>query len=112
MTKIKDLVLRSCLVGSMEGIENLTTLRKIELYDNQIEEIVGLGNLSNLLILDLSFNAIRSMIPNLASCCPILEGWFCSVKFQCFRLFSYYVLSYSILLLIKSLLLFSLLLLS
>ena len=74
MTKIKDLVLRSCLVGSMEGIENLTTLRKVELYDNQIEQINGLESLSNLLILDLSFNAIRNMVPNLALCCPLLEG--------------------------------------
>ena len=74
MTKIKDLVLRSCLVGSMEGIENLTTLRKIELYDNQIESICGLDKLCNLVILDLSFNAIRTMIPDLALCCPLLEG--------------------------------------
>ena len=74
MTKIKDLVLRSCLVGSMEGIENLSTLRKIELYDNQIEQICGLETLSNLIILDLSFNAIRNMVPNLASYCPLLEG--------------------------------------
>lgn len=74
MTKIKDLVLRSCLVGSMEGIENLSTLRKVELYDNQIEQISGLERLSNLIILDLSFNAIRNMVPNLVSCCPLLEG--------------------------------------
>lgn len=58
----------------MEGIENLLTLRKLELYDNQIEQISSLEKLSNLRILDLSFNAIRSMIPDLASCCPQLEG--------------------------------------
>ena len=58
----------------MEGIENLLTLRKLELYDNQIEQISSLERLSNLLILDLSFNAIRKMVPNLAQCCPKLEG--------------------------------------
>jgi Leucine-rich repeat (LRR) protein len=58
----------------MEGVENLLTLRKLELYDNQIEQISSLEKLSNLRILDLSFNAIRSMIPDLASCCPQLEG--------------------------------------
>ena len=58
----------------MEGIENLLTLRKLELYDNQIEQITSLERLSNLLVLDLSFNAIRKMIPDLAGCCPKLEG--------------------------------------
>lgn len=58
----------------MEGVEDLTTLRKLELYDNQIEQISSLERLSNLLILDLSFNAIREMVPNLVSSCPLLEG--------------------------------------
>jgi Leucine-rich repeat (LRR) protein len=58
----------------MEGVENLITLRKLELYDNQIEQISSLERLSNLLILDLSFNAIREMVPNLVSSCPLLEG--------------------------------------
>ena len=58
----------------MEGVENLTTLRKLELYDNQIEQISSLERLTNLLILDLSFNAIREMVPDLVSSCPQLEG--------------------------------------
>ena len=58
----------------MEGIENLTTLRKLELYDNQVEQISSLERLSNLVILDLSFNAIREMVPDLVSSCPLLEG--------------------------------------
>ena len=58
----------------MEGVENLITLRKLELYDNQIEQISSLERLSNLLILDLSFNAIREMVPDLVSSCPLLEG--------------------------------------
>mmetsp|Transcript_36439 Transcript_36439/g.34450 ORF Transcript_36439/g.34450 Transcript_36439/m.34450 type:complete len:167 (+) Transcript_36439:52-552(+) len=60
MTKIKEIILRSCLVGSMEGIEDLITLQKLELYDNQIEQISSLDLLVNLKILDLSFNSIRT----------------------------------------------------
>jgi hypothetical protein len=73
MTKIKEVILRSCLVGSMEGIEDLVTLQKLELYDNQIEQISSLDRLLNLKILDLSFNSIRVMTPDLAQCCPLLE---------------------------------------
>jgi protein phosphatase 1 regulatory subunit 7 len=73
MTKIKEIILRSCLVGSMEGIEDLLTLQKLELYDNQIEQISSLDRLLNLKILDLSFNSIRIMTPNLVQSCPLLE---------------------------------------
>lgn len=47
-------------------------LEKLELYDNHIEVIQNIHHLSNLKVLDLSFNAIREMI-SLASCCPLLE---------------------------------------
>lgn len=47
-------------------------LEKLELYDNHIETIQNIAHLSNLKILDLSFNAIREMVP-LVSCCPLLE---------------------------------------
>lgn len=56
----------------MEGLEDLTALEKLEFYDNQIESVECISSLSQLRILDLSFNAIREMIP-LASCCPLLE---------------------------------------
>ena len=55
----------------MTGVENLTTLRKLELYDNQIESISAIDKLMNLTVLDLSFNAIRSLVP--LQCCPLLE---------------------------------------
>lgn len=56
----------------MEGVENLVTLQKLELYDNHIEEINCINQLSNLRILDLSFNAIREMI-KFAEYVPLLE---------------------------------------
>jgi protein phosphatase 1 regulatory subunit 7 len=71
MIVLEELVLRSCLVSSMEGVENLTTLTKLELYDNVIEEICCVDRLSNLTILDLSFNAIREIIS--LSSCPLLK---------------------------------------
>lgn len=71
MVVLEELVLRSCLISSMEGVENLTTLTKLELYDNVIEEISCLKKLSNLTILDLSFNAIREIIS--LSSCPLLK---------------------------------------
>jgi Leucine-rich repeat (LRR) protein len=56
----------------MGGVENLLMLNKLELYDNHIEEITSIGKLSHLRILDLSFNAIREMIP-LSVSVPMLE---------------------------------------
>ena len=56
----------------MDGVESLVTLEKLELYDNHIEEVRGVDLLSNLRILDISFNSIRCMVP-LAHCCPMLE---------------------------------------
>eukprot|EP01041_Mallomonas_annulata_P000458 gene458-831_t len=71
MHKLKELILRSCLISSMEGIEHLTTLTKLELYDNQILRISSIENLKNLTILDISFNNIRDMSP--VAVCPLLE---------------------------------------
>lgn len=63
MTNLKELVLRSNLLGSMEGVETLTLLEKLELYDNHVPKLLGLENMSNLLILDMSFNNIRDLSP-------------------------------------------------
>ena len=79
LTSLKDmrclsvLTLRSCLISSTKGIEspNLITLTKLELYDNQIEDINGIQSLTNLIILDLSYNGIRDMSP--VSNCILLE---------------------------------------
>lgn len=56
----------------MKGVESLVTLEKLELYDNQIERVSHIEQLSGLRILDLSFNAIREMVP-LAPYLPHLE---------------------------------------
>lgn len=61
---LRELVLRSCLISKLEGVKHLApTLTKLELYDNQIEDIDVdcIAALRNLRILDLSFNALRSM---------------------------------------------------
>lgn len=71
MRKIKQLVLRCCLVSGMEGIETLDTLTKLELYDNQIERISCIERLQSLVILDISFNSIRDMSP--VAVLPLLE---------------------------------------
>jgi Leucine-rich repeat (LRR) protein len=55
----------------MDGVESLEKLEKLELYDNCIEEISHLDRLGNLLILDISFNAIREMAP--VALCPQLR---------------------------------------
>ena len=68
---LEELVLRSNLIATMEGVQALEKLTKLELYDNQLEEITHLDSLSRLVILDMSYNSIRSMA-SVASC-PLLE---------------------------------------
>eukprot|EP01038_Epipyxis_sp_PR26KG_P004513 gene4513-6377_t len=71
ITNLKVLILRSCLISTMEGLNTLVLLEKLELYDNQIEYIQGINLLQNLKILDLSFNSIRSM--EAVRSCPMLQ---------------------------------------
>ena len=68
---LQELVLRSNLIASMEGVQSLRILTKLELYDNQIENVSHVEDLKQLKILDLSYNSIRSMAP--VSACPLLE---------------------------------------
>jgi hypothetical protein len=42
---LQSLVLRSCLVSSLEGVETLTALVKLEVYDNQLTAMTNLENL-------------------------------------------------------------------
>jgi protein phosphatase 1 regulatory subunit 7 len=56
----------------MGGVQDLVHLEKLELYDNHIESLTHIDRLQKLRILDLSFNAIREMVP-LAEHCPLLE---------------------------------------
>jgi hypothetical protein len=59
---LTTLVLRSHVIGRMEGLRTLVHLTKLELYDNQIEELEELGTLRQLVVLDMSYNSIRSMV--------------------------------------------------
>lgn len=71
---LKTLVLRSNLISSISGIESLTNLEKLELYDNCIEALPVSSLIlagQNLQILDLSFNSIRSM--EAVASCPLLK---------------------------------------
>jgi len=71
MINLRELILRSCLISEMEGLDNNNALVKLELYDNMIEELVIPPSLAGLIILDISFNAIRDMSP--VALCPLLE---------------------------------------
>ena len=64
LLNLQESVLRSCLISKIEGVKHLAgTLTKLELYDNQIDEVDMdcLKSLQLLRVLDLSFNALRSM---------------------------------------------------
>ena len=67
----QEVTLRSCLVGKMEGLDHLTQLERLELYDNQILTLMDLSPFKKLTILDLSYNLINSTA-HLAAC-PLLE---------------------------------------
>jgi Leucine-rich repeat (LRR) protein len=51
MHNLSNLVLRSCLIASMNGVDNCTRLEKLEIYDNQLIKISSLENLKLLKIL-------------------------------------------------------------
>lgn len=73
---LKQLVLRSHIIKSMEGLAMFEELELLELYDNIIEELQGLNKGANgapgtsLKILDMSYNSIRDMGP--VNLCPNL----------------------------------------
>lgn len=65
--ELTSLVLRSHLLKDMSGIGSLPKLETLELYDNMVqaldeESLKGCGR-TTLRILDMSYNAIRSMAP-------------------------------------------------
>ena len=73
---LKQLVLRSHVIKSIEGLAMFEELELLELYDNIVEELQGLNNGTNgapgtsLKILDMSYNSIRDMGP--VNLCPNL----------------------------------------
>lgn len=75
--KLKQLVFRSHLIQTMEGIDTFEDLELLELYDNMITKLQALDEGCNyapgftLKILDMSYNVIRDMEP--VSSCPNLR---------------------------------------
>lgn len=74
---LKQLILRSHLIRTMEGLQNLTELELLELYDNQIGALACLNDGldgapgRSLRVLDMSYNVIRDMTP--VEHCPNLR---------------------------------------
>jgi len=67
LSQLQTLVLRSHLIKEMPGLYSLPKLETLELYDNMVqsldeESLKGCGP-TTLRILDMSYNAIRSMAP-------------------------------------------------
>ena len=65
--ELTTLVLRSHLIKDMSGLDSLPKLETLELYDNMVqsldeESLKGCGR-TTLRILDMSYNAIRNMMP-------------------------------------------------
>jgi protein phosphatase 1 regulatory subunit 7 len=74
---LKELVLRSHQIVTMEGIHTFENLELLELYDNMIDGLQALNEGANgapgstLRVLDMSYNGIRDMQP--VSLCPNLK---------------------------------------
>jgi Leucine-rich repeat (LRR) protein len=74
--QLTQLILRSHIIRTMEGLDNFTALELLELYDNQVDALQGLDSGKNglpgitLKILDMSYNVIRDMKP--VALCPNL----------------------------------------
>lgn len=45
----------------MEGLDSCLLLEEVELYDNRIRRIENIGQLTNLVVLDLAFNRIKEI---------------------------------------------------
>lgn len=56
---MQKLCLRQNLITSIEGLEGNTSLKELDLYDNQINKIENIP--TSLEFLDLSFNNIRTL---------------------------------------------------
>jgi len=63
--QLARLILRSHLIADMRGLSSFQALKLLELYDNQIEDLVGLDSAfgKTLTVLDMSYNVIRDMSP-------------------------------------------------
>lgn len=64
------MTLQSCLIAKMEGLEGLTSLKRLTLYDNQILTLNVPPSLAGLTYLDMSYNLVKSTAP--LATCPLL----------------------------------------
>lgn len=65
------MTLQSCLIAKMGGLEGLTSLTRLTLYDNQILTLNIPPSLSGLTYLDMSYNLVKSTAP--VAMCPLLD---------------------------------------
>ncbi|KNC47683.1 protein phosphatase 1 regulatory subunit 7 [Thecamonas trahens ATCC 50062] len=63
LAKLQTVCLRNNRVSKVECLEAATELEELDLYGNSVKVIEGVAHLSKLVILDFSFNLIRSMAP-------------------------------------------------
>ena len=74
--KLKQLIFRSHLIRTMEGLDGFKELELLELYDNMVDELTNLNDGEEgapgktLRTLDMSYNVIRDMQP--VEFCPNL----------------------------------------
>lgn len=79
---LKQLIFRSHLIKTMEGLEGFKELELLELYDNMVDELRNLNDGEGgapgitLTTLDMSYNVIRDMqpvefCPNLTELCKL-----------------------------------------
>ncbi|MFO8019113.1 MAG: AAA family ATPase, partial [Promethearchaeia archaeon] len=61
LTSLKKLSLQGNLIEEIEGLENLRQLRELNLAENRVSEIKGLENLTELRVLDLENNQISEI---------------------------------------------------
>lgn len=98
---LTSLILRSHLISKMEGLRGFKKLETLELYDNQIEYLDGLGdghlddNIDKyndtdqerllpgitIKVLDMSYNVIRDMEP-VRACCNLVELYLANNKIK------------------------------
>lgn len=81
LAQLHTLILRQNLLTEVSGLDELPSLRKLDLYDNQIEVIgsSSLSSLRGLLYLDVSFNQLRKL-ENLENLVQLEELYACSNK--------------------------------
>lgn len=74
------LCMRQNLLSSMRGIETLYTVMDLDFYDNRIEQVECLEQMTELTSLDLSFNVIKSIGTSLKGLSKLESLYMCQNK--------------------------------